>query len=176
MIGAASISFKFADSPVGQLILGGTDRGCCLIEFVDRGGLPTIKSEIRKRYKRDLEEGHSPLLDTVEKELTSYFSGSLRRFSFPMHLEGTEFERAVWKQLLAIPYGETRTYGEIAALVRNPLAYQAVGRANGQNPLAIAVPCHRVLQKGGGMCGYGGGIWRKEYLLSLENGTKHRGQ
>jgi len=171
-MGAASISFKFADSPVGQLILGGTDRGCCLIEFVDRGGIPKIKSEIRKRYKLDLEEGHSPLLDTVENELTDYFSGNLRRFSFPMHLEGTEFERAVWKQLLAIPYGETRTYGEIAALVRSPLAYQAVGRANGQNPLAIAVPCHRVLQKGGGMCGYGGGIWRKEYLLELENGAK----
>lgn len=163
-----SILFKIIDSPIGELVLGVSDRGCCLVEFADRGGLESIKSQTRKRYKLGLVEGEHPLLDDVEKELGSYFSGDLREFSFSMDLTGTTFEEAVWSELLSIPYGQTRTYGDIARSVSRPLAFQAVGRANGRNPLAIVVPCHRVIQKGGGMCGYGGGVWRKKFLLNLE--------
>jgi AraC family transcriptional regulator of adaptative response/methylated-DNA-[protein]-cysteine methyltransferase len=165
---ADNIFFKVVDSPIGDLVLGVSSRGCCLVEFVDRGGLERIKQHIVKRYKLDMSVGEHPLLDDVESELTGYFSGTLHRFSISLDLRGTRFEEAVWKELLSIPYGQTRTYGDIARTVQKPLAFQAVGRANGRNPLAIIVPCHRVLQKGGGMCGYGGGVWRKKFLLDLE--------
>ena len=166
---ADKISFTIVDSPIGELVLGVSGGGCCVVEFVERGGLEKIKSQTQQRYKLEMKECQSLQLDDVKKELRGYFSGRLQIFSIPMDLQGTEFEKMVWQELLSIPYGETRTYGEIARLVGNPLAFQAVGGANGHNPLAIVVPCHRVLQKGGGMCGYGGGIWRKKFLLDLES-------
>lgn len=162
------IVFKIVDSPIGDIVLGATGRGCCLVEFVDRGGLETIKSQTKKRYKLDLVEGNNPQLDALQDELHGYFAGTLRAFTIPVDLRGSRFEAAVWQELLSIPYGHTTTYGEIAKSTQRPLAYQAVGRANGRNPLAIVVPCHRVLQKGGGLCGYGGGVWRKKFLLDLE--------
>ena len=162
------ITFTVVDSPIGDLIIGASHRGCCLVEFLDRGELEKIKQWTQKRYKLELMEGTNPLLNDVEKDLDDYFSGTLHSFSAPLDLQGTRFELAVWKELLEIPYGQTTTYGEIARSVQKPLAFQAVGRANGSNPLAIIVPCHRVIQKGGGMCGYGGGVWRKEFLLQLE--------
>jgi len=165
---ADRISFTTIESPVGELVAGTSSRGCCLLEFVDRGGLEKITSQIQRRYKLDIVEGGNSLLEDVEKQLESYFSGSLCSFSFPLDLQGTRFEKSVWQELLAIPYGETTSYGELAKLIENPLAFRAVGRANGNNPLAIVVPCHRVVQKGGGMGGYGGGVWRKEFLLDLE--------
>jgi AraC family transcriptional regulator of adaptative response/methylated-DNA-[protein]-cysteine methyltransferase len=162
------ISFRIVESPIGDLVLGASRRGCCLVEFADRYGLEKIKAQIQVRHKLEMIERDSPLLDSVAEELRDYFSGSLHSFSTPVDLRGTRFEQAVWQELLAIPYGQTRTYGDIAKSVRNPLAFQAVGGANGRNPLAIVVPCHRVVQKGGGMSGYGGGIWRKKYLLDFE--------
>lgn len=165
------ISFTIVDSPIGELVLGVSSRGCCLVEFVDRGGLEKIKSQTQKRHKLELTENANPLLNDVEKELNDYFSGTLYSFSVPLDLPGTRFQQNVWQELLSIPYGQTRTYGQIAKSIRQPLAFQAVGRANGSNPLAIIVPCHRVIQKGGGMCGYGGGVWRKEFLLGFEKGS-----
>lgn len=165
-----TIAIGFLDSPIGALVLGAGAKGCCLIEFVDRGGLDAIRAQFRGRYGLALEERADPGLDRVRNELAGYFAGTRRTFSFPMHLEGTGFERAVWREVLSIPYGETRTYGAIAASLGRPSAPRAVGRANGRNPLAIAVPCHRVLGKGGVMCGYGGGVRRKARLLALERG------
>ena len=164
----SSIIFKFMDSPIGDMVLGATGRGCCLAEFVDRGGMEKIKSQTKKRYKLDLLEGENSQLDDLEDELRGYFAGTLRAFTVPLDLRGTRFEETVWQKLLSIPYGHTTTYGEIAKSAQRPLAFQAVGRANGRNPLAIVVPCHRVLEKGGGLCGYGGGVWRKKFLLDLE--------
>jgi len=163
-----SIVFKVVDSPIGEIVLGATSCGCCLVEFVDRGGLERIKSQTKKRYKLDLVAGDHPRLDDLEDELHGYFAGTLHAFTVPLDLRGTRFEETVWQELLSIPYGETTTYGEIAKSAQRPLAFQAVGRANGRNPLAIVVPCHRVLEKGGGLCGYGGGVWRKKFLLDLE--------
>ena len=165
------INFTIVDSPVGKLVLGVSSRGCCLVEFEDRGGIEKIKSRTQQRYKIELLESTNQLLERVEKELNEYFSGTLNSFSVPLDLQGTRFEQSVWQELLSIPYGQTRTYGEIAKSVQKPLAFQAVGRANGSNPVAIVVPCHRVIQKGGGMCGYGGGVWRKKFLLALENNS-----
>ena len=165
------INFTIVDSPVGKLVLGVSSRGCCLVEFEDRGGIEKIKSRTQQRYKIELLESTNQLLERVEKELNEYFSGTLNSFSVTLDLQGTRFEQSVWQELLSIPYGQTRTYGEIAKSVQKPLAFQAVGRANGSNPVAIVVPCHRVIQKGGGMCGYGGGVWRKKFLLALENNS-----
>ena len=166
-----SIIFKIIDSPIGDIVLGTTSRGCCLVEFVDRGGLERIKSHTERRYKLELVQGDHPQLDALEDELHGYFTGTVHAFTVPLDLRGTRFEESVWQELLSIPYGQTTTYGEIAKLAQSPLAFQAVGRANGRNPLAIVVPCHRVLEKGGGLCGYGGGVWRKKFLLDLEKKT-----
>lgn len=108
------------------------------------------------------------MTDAVFHQITEYLNGQRREFDFPYLLQGTEFQRKVWRALCAIPYGETRTYGEIAAAVGNPKACRAVGMANHQNPILIAVPCHRVIGANGKMVGYGSGLDMKEALLQLE--------
>jgi methylated-DNA-[protein]-cysteine S-methyltransferase len=108
------------------------------------------------------------LLAEAAAQLEAYFGGRLRRFDLPLDLGGSAFQRQVWDQLLAIPYGETRTYAEVAVAIGHPSAVRAVGSANGQNPVAIIVPCHRVVRTGGGLGGYGGGLEAKRALLDLE--------
>ncbi|MEU7292646.1 methylated-DNA--[protein]-cysteine S-methyltransferase [Streptomyces exfoliatus] len=105
------------------------------------------------------------------RQLDAYFSGELTEFDLPLHLVGTPFQVRVWEQLLRIPYGETRTYGELAEELGNPAASRAVGLANGKNPVGIIVPCHRVIGAGGGLTGYGGGLDRKQRLLAFESGA-----
>ncbi len=156
-------------SPLGNLIAGVTDKGCCLLEFHDRGGIDRIRRRVEKRYKCDMVVGTDDMLDQLESELDQYFQGSLHVFSAPLDLKGTPFQMAVWKQPLCIPYGQTRSYGEIAALLGKPSGSRAVGGANGENYVAIVVPCHRVIQSDGGLRGYGGGLWRKKHLLDLED-------
>ena len=106
--------------------------------------------------------------DGIIAELDAYFAGGLREFSVPLDLRGTEFQRQVWELLLSIPYGETRSYGQIASAMGRPKASRAVGQAVGTNPVAIIVPCHRVIGTSGGLVGYGGGLHRKQALLELE--------
>ncbi|MFD3658490.1 methylated-DNA--[protein]-cysteine S-methyltransferase [Streptomyces sp. NPDC058620] len=108
----------------------------------------------------------------VVEQLDAYFAGGLRAFDLPMHLAGTPFQRSVWAELTRIPYGETRSYGELAALLGKPGASRAVGLANGKNPIGIIVPCHRVVGASGGLTGYGGGLDRKQRLLAFESGTE----
>nr|WP_202533106.1 methylated-DNA--[protein]-cysteine S-methyltransferase [Streptomyces sp. SID4923] len=106
------------------------------------------------------------------RQLDAYFAGELRDFDLPLHLDGTPFQRSVWEQLRLIPYGETRSYGELAENLGKPGASRAVGLANGKNPVGIIVPCHRVIGASGGLTGYGGGLDRKQRLLAFENGTE----
>lgn len=113
-------------------------------------------------------EGRTALTDAVFQQVTEYLNGLRREFDFPYTLHGTEFQRKVWRVLCAIPYGETRTYGEIAAAVGNPKACRAVGMANHCNPILIAVPCHRVIGANGKLVGYGSGLDMKRSLLQLE--------
>lgn len=113
-------------------------------------------------------EGRTGLTDKVFQQITEYLNGQRREFDFPYLLRGTEFQQKVWRALCAIPYGETRTYGEIAAQVGSPKAYRAVGMVNHQNPILIAVPCHRVIGVNGKLVGYGSGLDMKEALLQLE--------
>jgi len=162
------IVYKEFDTPVGRMVTAATKTGCCLLEFEDRGGLDVIKKRILKRYGVEMAQGEGPILERVLSETKDYFEGKRFGFSFPLDVKGTAFQRSVWRELLSIPYGERRTYGEIAVLVGRPKAVRAVGRANGENYIGIAVPCHRVVERGGGLRGYGGGLWRKKYLLEHE--------
>ncbi|MFX0119538.1 MAG: methylated-DNA--[protein]-cysteine S-methyltransferase [Promethearchaeota archaeon] len=164
--------YKYVESPLGNLIIGATSQGCCLLEFKDRYSEAEINSHYKKWYNADSVEGSHPTLDNLENELRDYFDRKIRNFSIPLDLRGTEFEMLVWKELLKIPYGETRSYNDIAKAIGNASASRAVGRANGNNPVAIVVPCHRVIASNGKLHGYGGGLWRKEKLLALESKKK----
>ena len=129
------------------------------------------------RDDRDAPEGYeereTPLIKEAHKQMTEYFKGQRRHFDLPLEFAGTDFQKRVWDALLAIPYGETRSYGEIAAVAGNPKACRAVGMANNRNPIAVICPCHRVIGADGSLVGYGGGLPRKEYLLELECRTLH---
>jgi AraC family transcriptional regulator of adaptative response/methylated-DNA-[protein]-cysteine methyltransferase len=157
------------DSPVGVLVAGVTDDGACMLEFRDREILETQVARIRERVG-PTETGSHPLLDRLRVELEEYFSAKRRDFSVPMIYPGTPFQLKVWNALRAIPFGETISYEELARRVGSPSGQRAVGHANGQNPLAIVIPCHRVINKDGKLGGYGGGLWKKRLLLALERG------
>jgi AraC family transcriptional regulator of adaptative response/methylated-DNA-[protein]-cysteine methyltransferase len=154
------------------MIGGATEQGVCLLEWHDRGGVETILKRVEKRYKTEVTRGTNEHLSTMATELERYFAGELKRFETKIDVAGTPFERSVWCELLKINYGTTRSYGEIASHVNKPGAARAVGRANGANYLAILIPCHRVIEANGNLRGYGGGLWRKKYLLQLETGER----
>lgn len=141
-------------TPVGPLQLEENGQALTRIAFVDA--------------EPERKTAPTPLLAAAAEQLKAYLSGSLHRFDLPIALSGTPFQVKVWQALCQIPYGETRTYGEIAAAVGNPASCRAVGMANHHNPLAIVVPCHRVIGKNGALTGYAGGLDRKRFLLDLE--------
>lgn len=160
------------ESPIGPLFLAGSDRGLVALEFDARKpGQQSIRPNPRhlREEKSSFEFEDSPhALNLYVVELQEYFSGTRRNFSFPLDLRGSEFQLHCWRALLAIPYGETRTYANIARAVGKPNAFRAVGMANNRNPIAIVVPCHRVIASDGSLCGYGGGLDVKRKLLELE--------
>jgi len=166
------ILFRNLNSPLGEMIAGATDKGVCFLEWHDRGGVERIKQRVEKRYKIPLVRGNNRHLDKLEKELADYFDEKLKKFKVRIDITGTPFEKKVWEQLVQIPYGETRSYGQIANHLGKPGAQRAVGRVNGANYLSIVIPCHRVIEANGNLRGYGGKLWRKKYLLELEAGLK----
>jgi len=155
-------------TPLGSMIMGVHDGGLCLLEFAERRMLDTQLKRLSQRMGRVFLPGEHPLMEQVKQELDAYFNGSLRAFTVPLQAPGTVFQESVWVALQAIPYGETRSYAQVAANIGQADAVRAVGRANGDNRIAIIIPCHRVIGSGGEPTGYGGGIWRKEYLLAME--------
>jgi O-6-methylguanine DNA methyltransferase len=159
-------------SSVGPLFLAASERGLVALEFDTRlPGQQTIRPNPRdlRGEKHDVRFEESALLmQSYAHELDEYFAGRRREFSFALDLRGTEFQLACWRALLAIPYGETRTYAHIARAVGRPRGFRAVGMANNRNPVAIVVPCHRVIASDGTLCGYGGGLDVKRKLLELE--------
>lgn len=155
-------------APLGSLVAGATDEGICLLEFTDRRMLEAQLGAVQRLFEAPVVPGSNEHLEKLRGELAKYFAGSLREFSVPLVYPGTPFQRRVWKELLAITYGETRSYEQIAIAIGDPTAVRAVGRANGLNRIAILIPCHRVVNKNGELGGYGGGLRRKQYLLDLE--------
>jgi AraC family transcriptional regulator of adaptative response/methylated-DNA-[protein]-cysteine methyltransferase len=156
-------------SPLGPLVAGATADGICLLEFTDRRMLEAQFAAVRKLFAAPVVPGSNEHLEKLADEIASYFTGSLRNFSVPLIYPGTPFQERVWQQLLAIPYGETRSYEDLAIAVGDKKAVRAVGRANGLNRIAIVIPCHRVVNKSGALGGYGGGLRRKQFLLDLES-------
>ena len=159
-------------SPVGPLFLAASQQGLVALEFDRREpGQQTIRPnprDLRAESKSVRFEESGQELSSYIRELEEYFAGHRREFSFPLDLRGTEFQVACWHALLRIPYGETRSYADIARAVGRPQGFRAVGMANNRNPIAIVVPCHRVIASDGTLCGYGGGLDIKRKLLELE--------
>ncbi len=156
-------------TPLGPMLAGATDEGICLLEFVDRRMLETQIKRLKKYLHAELVPGNNKYFDELSYQLKEYFDGERKVFDVPLHIPGTEFQLQVWKELQKIPYGKTRSYKEQAIAIDNPKAVRAVARANGDNRIAIIIPCHRVIGNNGELVGYGGGIWRKQHLLNLEN-------
>lgn len=159
--------YTTTSSLLGSLWICATAAGICGLGF---GEQPT-DAEIRRMARYGIsspEPGSSPVLEAAVAQLADYFDRSLKVFDVPLDLRGTDFQRAVWQELLTIPYGKTLTYGEVAMEVEHPRAFQAVGQANGANPVAIIVPCHRVVGRNGKLTGYAYGLDRKAALLQLE--------
>lgn len=166
--GAAVVKVSRVATPLGPMLAGSSGDGLVLLEFADRRQLGSQIQRIARRLGAVYVPEGSPVVDRAASELDEYFGGSRRTFGLPLLMLGSEFERAVWAELLCIPYGETRSYAEVARRVGRPAAVRAVGRANGLNALAVVVPCHRVVGADGRLVGYGGGLWRKERLLAIE--------
>lgn len=166
------------NSPVGPLFLAASENGLVALEFdVRLPGQQTVRPNPRDlRAEKSLSgkaaavqfEESSRTLQAYVRELEEYFAGQRREFSFALDLRGTDFQLACWRALLKIPYGETRSYADIARAVNRPTGFRAVGMANNRNPIAIVVPCHRVIASDGTLCGYGGGLDIKRKLLELE--------
>jgi AraC family transcriptional regulator of adaptative response/methylated-DNA-[protein]-cysteine methyltransferase len=166
--GALVIEVSRLLTPLGPMLAGASANDLVLLEFVDRRALPTQIKRIRQRMGAVFVPGRNRIIDDTAREVAEYFAGERTDFGAPVAMPGTAFQRDVWAALREIPYGETRSYGELARSVGRPNAVRAVGRANGLNALAIVVPCHRVVGADGNLVGYGGGLWRKRRLLDLE--------
>ena len=166
--GTGPIVARRLNTPLGPMLAAANDSGVCLLEFVDRRSMTAQLATLRGHFPGPVVPGSNGPLDQLGDELAAYFAGTLTEFTVPLVYPGSPFQRAVWEALRAIPYGRTESYGTIAARIGQPGASQAVGRANGQNRLAILIPCHRVVRSDGHLCGYAGGLRRKEWLLDLE--------
>jgi O-6-methylguanine DNA methyltransferase len=151
------------DSPIGELFAIEGTRGLALLEYAG-----SRLAEKRLAGTTPFTGSLSPVLRTLRDELDRYFAGELREFRTPLAAEGTAFQQAVWAELLRIPYGQTRSYADVARRIGRPTAVRAVARANATNPISIMVPCHRVIGSDGTLTGYGGGLERKRWLLELE--------
>ena len=156
------MEYTLIPSPIGELLLAGEDGCLSLVGFATAQRPHQPRADWRR---------YDAAFADARQQLAEYFAGERQRFELPLALAGTPFQRSVYDALRAIPYGETRSYSDIAAAIGRPKAVRAVGAANGRNPLPIVVPCHRVIGKGGGLIGFGGGLPVKEHLLALERSS-----
>ncbi len=157
--------YKLMPSPVGELTLVARDGKLSAI-------LWEVERANRVRLGELIEANDSPVLRETERQLKEYFAGTRNQFELELDFAGTDFQKKVWQALLTIPFGETRSYSQIAEQIGNPKAVRAVGAANGRNPISIIAPCHRVVGASGGLTGFAGGLEAKQYLLTLEDRTQ----
>ena len=153
--------YKIIGSPLGKLKLVASEKGLAAVLWEN-------DDPRRVRLGPQVEDADNKLLKEAERQLHAYFKGELKKFTVPLDFNGTDFQKSVWAALLTIPFGETRSYAEIARQIGKPDASRAVGAANGRNPIAIIAPCHRVIGMSGDLTGFGGGLDAKAFLLSLE--------
>lgn len=159
-------------TPLGPMLAGAMEEGICLLEFTDRRMLAMQLGRLERKLDCVFMPGRTPAGAQLERELAEYFEGTRKAFDVPLVVPGSEFQRRAWDALREIPYGETRSYADQAGAIGAPTAVRAVARANGDNRIAIIIPCHRVIGSDGSLTGYGGGIWRKQYLLDHERGGR----
>ena len=169
---ARSIHLGWVETPIGPMIAGSRDGSLVLLEFTNRRMMEAQIETLKKRFKAAFLPEDDDVIKRTRRELDEYFAMTRKDFSIPLDYPGTPFETKVWKGLLQIPYGETRSYEDLAKVAGSKGAVRAVGSANGRNRIAIVIPCHRVVNKSGALGGYGGGLWRKQALLSLEQGAR----
>lgn len=168
---ATVVHLSRVETPLGPMLLGATDSGVCLLEFTDRRMLETQLQRIARRLNCAFVPGSNAAADQARTELEEYFARQRTQFDVPLDARGTDFQERVWTALREIPFGETRSYGDQARMIGSPSAVRAVARANGDNRIAIIIPCHRVIGSNGTLTGYGGGIWRKRWLLHHEKAS-----
>ena len=161
------MKYRYLDSPFGRVLVAGDGDSLQWLSFTRGRQKATSLSEWT-------EDNRNNLLREAGRELDAYFAGKRERFALPLEPQGTAFQKRVWKKLVSIPYGKTVSYSELARRIGRSGAYRAVGAANGQNPISVIVPCHRVLGKNGDLTGYGGGLDMKRRLLELERRTKEK--
>jgi AraC family transcriptional regulator of adaptative response/methylated-DNA-[protein]-cysteine methyltransferase len=156
------------ETPQGPMIVLADETALYLLEFVGRKGLEAEIKRLHTRTKKTIITGRTAITDLIEQELQHYFAGTLQAFITPVVFVGSSFQKLVWWELQRIPFGQTRSYKEMAVILCNPDAHRAVARANATNQLALIVPCHRVVATGGGLGGYAAGVERKQWLLDHE--------
>ena len=162
------LMIEWLDSPLGPIIVICDDRHLYLLEFTVRKNIKRQFDRLSREHKRPILPGRTPITDQIDGELAAYFRGELDTFETPLHLTGTDFQKLVWEALRRIPYGETRSYADLAKSIGNEKAVRAVAGSNASNGLALIVPCHRVINKSGNLGGYAGGLDKKEWLLDHE--------
>ena len=162
------ISITRVITPLGPMIAGATEKGLCMLEFYDRPMLETQFKRLITYLNGQFVPGHNSVFNSLNQQLSAYFKGELRQFDIRLDIQGTDFQKQVWQALLNIPYAQTRSYQKQAETISRPDAVRAAAKANGDNRIAIIIPCHRVVAKNGALTGYGGGLWRKQRLLEIE--------
>jgi len=166
--GRELLKADWIETPIGSMLAVADAHALHLLEFFDRTALPTELKRLRVATRSTIAFGRTPVIDRIEAELRDYFAGTRHVFETPLALHGSVFTRMVWDELMTIAPGTTRSYAQIAASAGRHTAVRAVARANGANQLAIVIPCHRVIGADGSLTGYGGGLWRKDWLLRHE--------
>jgi O-6-methylguanine DNA methyltransferase len=160
---------KKIETPIGEILACSVDEGICLVEFVDSLNYDANLKSLSSVLNSHILLSSNEYLDNLENQLFEYFIGNRKDFTVPIFLVGTDFQKKVWTHLLSIDYGKTSTYKEQSISLGNVKAIRAIASANGANRIPIVIPCHRVVGSKGKLTGYSGGLWRKEYLLDLEN-------
>ena len=161
-------------TPLGEMLAVASPQGLCLLEFVGQGGVQRELAQVEAARGGPVQPGDSAVLAQTAHELAEYFAGQRQCFGVPLDLVGTPFQLSAWQALLAIPYGQTRSYASQARAIGRPSATRAVAAANGQNKVSIIVPCHRVIGSDGSLTGFGGGLPCKRALLALEGAAAQR--
>jgi len=166
------INISRIETPLGTMYACAVEQGICMLEFTDRKMLETELKSLTVRLNATIIQGANKHFELLEHQLEEYFDGRRKVFTVPLYPVGTEFQQLVWVALQTIPYGSTCSYKQQAAAIQKPEAIRAVANANGMNKISILIPCHRVIGDNGDLTGYGGGLWRKKWLLDLENRNK----
>ena len=165
------INITRLETPLGTMYACAVEQGICLLEFTDRKMLETELKSLAKQLNASIIQGANKHFGLLRDQLSEYFEGTRKEFTVPLFTPGSEFQQTVWKELQNIPYGSTRSYKRQAIELKRPEAIRAVANANGMNRISILIPCHRVIGEDGNLTGYGGGIWRKKWLLDMEKRT-----